>query len=52
MKRIKQIGPNVDPWGTPILIGSSKDLALLIVVCCFLTSSNDLKHLFDLSCMP
>ena len=36
MKRIKRIGPIIDPWGTPILISLSEDLILLIVVCCFL----------------
>ena len=23
-------GPNIEPWGTPIVISASKDLALLI----------------------
>ena len=32
MKIIKRIGPNIDPWGTSVLIGLSEDLALLIVV--------------------
>ena len=45
MKRIKGIGANIDPWGTPILIVLSKELVLLIVVCCFLSSRNDLNHL-------
>ena len=52
MKRIKITGPNIDPWGTPIIIGLSEDLALLIVVCCFLSSKDDLTHLFDLSRIP
>ena len=51
MKRIKKIGPNIDPWGTLILTGLSEDLALLIVICCLLFSRNDLNHLFDLSCI-
>ena len=52
IKRIKRIGSNIDPWGTPILISLSEDLVLLIVVCCFLPSRNDLSHLFDLSRIP
>ena len=52
MKSIKRIGRNINPWGTPMLIGLSKDLYLLIVACCFQSSRNDLNHLFDLSCIP
>ena len=48
MKRIKKIEPRIDPWGNPILKGLSEDLALLIVVCDFLSSRNDLSHLIDL----
>ena len=48
MKRIKKIEPNIDPWGTLVLIGLSEGLAFLIVVCCFLSSRNDLSHLFEL----
>ena len=52
MKRIKIIEPNIDPWGTPILIGMSEDLVFLIAVCSFLSSKNDLNHLSDLSDIP
>ena len=52
MKRIKRIGLNINPWGTPILTSLSEDLVLLIVVCYFLPSRNDLSHLFDLSRIP
>ena len=52
MKRIKRIGPNIDPWETSILIGLSKDLALFIVVWCFLSPRDDLNHLFDSSHIP
>ena len=46
MERIKRIGPNINPWGLKVQSG---DLVLLIVVWCFLSSRNDLSHLFDLS---
>ena len=49
---IKRIGPNINPCGTPILTSLSEDLVLLIVVCYFLPSMNDLSHLFDLSRIP
>ena len=52
LKKIKRIGPNIDRWGALILISLSEDLVLLIVVCCILTSSNDLSHFFDLSRIP
>ena len=38
MKRIKRIGLNIDPCRTLILPGLSEDLALLIVICCLLSS--------------
>ena len=43
----KENGPNIDPWGTPILIGLSEDVALLKVICCFLSSRNDINHLLN-----
>ena len=43
----KENGPNIDPWGTPILIGLSEDVALLKVICCFLSSRNNINHLLN-----
>ena len=46
MKRIKRIGPTMDPWRTPVFLVLSEDLALLKLVCYFLSTRNDLNDPF------